>query len=122
MVAGEQNACSPVGPVAAGATNAVERILVAVSLLPITPLVVRVHADWLSGRPRRLRLADVDVPILAIERVRDESSAYPAASGPRTTFGVRTPTGRLVLTFEHRPRRWLIEELDPEHPSLGRAA
>lgn len=92
------------------------------SLVSITPLEVRVHADRLSGRPRRLQLAGEMVPIVAVEHVRDETAAYPAASGPRTTFGVRTPTSRLVLTFEHRRRRWLIEGLDPEQPPLERAA
>ncbi len=92
------------------------------SLVQITPLEVRVHADWLSGRPRRMRLAGEDVPIVAVERVRDESSAYPAARGPRTTFKVRTPTNRLVLAFEHRGRRWLIEGLDSEVPALAPAA
>ena len=92
------------------------------SLVRITPLEVRVHADWLSGRPRRLRLAGEDVPILAVERVRDESSAYPVATGPRTTYGVLTPTNRLTLTYEHRRHRWLIEGLDPEHAPLEQAA
>ena len=92
------------------------------SLVQITPLEVRVRADWLSGRPRRLRLAGEDVPIVAVEEVRDESSAYPAERGPRTTFKVRTPTSRLVLSFEHRRRRWLIEGLDLEQPALAPAA
>ncbi len=92
------------------------------SLVQITPLEVRVRTDWLSGRPRRMRLAGEDVPIVAVEQVRDESSAYPAARGPRTTFKVRTPTNRLVLSFEHRRRRWLIEGLDPEQPALAPAA
>ncbi len=92
------------------------------SLVQITPLEVRVRADWLSGRPRRLRLAGEDVPIVSVEQVRDESSAYPAERGPRTTFKVRTPTNRLVLAFEHRRRRWLIEGLDPELPALAPAA
>jgi hypothetical protein len=92
------------------------------SLVNITPLEIRVRADWVSGRPRRLRLAGEDVPILDVEQVRDESSAYPAARGPRTTFKVRTPTNRLILAFEHRRRRWLIEGLDPEHPAPALAA
>ena len=92
------------------------------SVVQITPLEVRVHTDWLSGRPRRLRLAGEDVPILAVDRVRDESSAYPAAIGPRTRFDVRTATSRLVLTHEHRRGRWVVEGLDPEILPLEQAA
>jgi hypothetical protein len=44
--------------------------------------------------------------------VRDESSAYPAITGPRTVFEVDTPSLRISLTFQHRSRRWAIEGLD----------
>ncbi|MGZ3585945.1 MAG: hypothetical protein ACXWPO_03490 [Candidatus Limnocylindrales bacterium] len=88
----------------------------------VTPLPVRVRCDWPSGRPKRLRLGDQDVPVLAVARVREESSAYHAARGPLTSFEVVTPATRLVLTFEHRGRRWLVEALDPDGLPLERAA
>jgi hypothetical protein len=44
--------------------------------------------------------------------VRDERSAYPAITGPRTVFEVDTPTLRVALTFQHRSRRWTIDGLE----------
>ncbi|HMJ79878.1 MAG TPA: hypothetical protein VK592_02405 [Candidatus Dormibacteraeota bacterium] len=91
------------------------------ALVQVTPLPVRVRSDLITGRPRQVRLGDRDLPVVAVQRVREERSAYPRASGPRTTFEVVTATSRLVLRFEHRGRRWLIEGLDPdwETPSLA---
>ena len=59
------------------------------SLVQITPLEVRVHADWLSGRPRRMRLAGEDVPIVAVEQVRDESIRLPRR--PRSAYHLQGP-------------------------------
>jgi hypothetical protein len=91
------------------------------AMVSVTPTEVRVRCGWLDGRPRRVQLDREEVPVLAIEQVRHERAAYPAARGPRTVFDVRTPDARLRLSFEHRRRRWLLEALDAIEP-LARAA
>ncbi len=92
------------------------------AMVRITPTVIAVDCDPFTGRPRRVRVgADVQ-PIVRIERVRDESAAYPVAAGPRTLFDIRTPAARLRLAFEHRSRRWLVEGLDTEPEMLAAVA
>jgi hypothetical protein len=92
------------------------------AMVRITPMEVRVRCDWFDGRPRTIRMADSSVPVVRVERIRDESRGYPAALGPRTIFEVRTPDTRFALTYQHRRRRWVIEGIDPELQALGRAA
>lgn len=82
------------------------------TMVRITPLEVSVSCNWFDGRPRRVRLGRDDQPVLAIERLREESAAYPTAIGPRTLFQVRTPASRLALAYRHRDGRWLVEALD----------
>jgi hypothetical protein len=82
------------------------------AMIRVEPVEVRVRTDWLHGRPREIRLGDHTIPVTAVAAVRRETSAYPAAIGPRTTFEVDTPEARLALTFRHRGRRWLLEGLD----------
>jgi hypothetical protein len=91
------------------------------AMVRVTPTQVQVRCGWFDGRPRSIRVADEDVPVVRIEQVRDESAAYPAAQGPRTIFDVRTPDARLRLSFEHRRRRWLLEALETDE-KLARAA
>jgi hypothetical protein len=91
------------------------------AMVRVTPTQVHVRCGWFDGRPRSIRVADEDVPVVRIEQVRDESAAYPAAQGPRTIFDVRTPDARLRLSFEHRRRRWLLEALETDE-KLARAA
>jgi hypothetical protein len=79
-----------------------------------------VRCDPFSGTPRAVRLGDEHVPVLSIERIREESAAYPAEIGPRTLFVVRTPRTRLRLTFEHRSRRWSVDQVSA--PQETRAA
>jgi len=78
-----------------------------------------VSCDPFSGSPRSVRIADELIPIIAIERIREESAAYPVETGPRTLFVVRTPRTRLRLTFEHRSRRWSVEPVEPHGASLA---
>lgn len=85
----------------------------------VEPVEVRVRTDWLSGRPREIHWGERTMQVTAIAAVRRETAAYPAETGPQTTFEVDTPGVRLVLTFRHRGRRWLVEGLDPE---IARAA
>jgi hypothetical protein len=69
-----------------------------------------VTCDPFDGRPRTVRVGGVVASVLTIERIRDETAAYPVERGPRTVFEVRTPQGRLRLCFLHRTRRWTVED------------
>lgn len=91
------------------------------AMVRITPVPVTVQWDARSGRPRRMRIGDDEVPVLDVRSVRDASRAYPAARGPYVSFEVVTPRSRLILTYERRLRRWLVEALDP-NGAVGRAA
>jgi hypothetical protein len=73
---------------------------------------VSVACDPFTGRPRTVRIGEDQEPVLAIERVREESAAYPLETGPRTFFVVRTPHRRFQLTFEHRSRRWRVDGME----------
>jgi hypothetical protein len=89
--------------------------------LSITPMQVEVTCDPFDGRPRSVRVGARRLPIVAVASVRQEASAYPLATGPRTLFEVETPESRLTLSFHHRHRRWVVEGLDPDLPT-SRAA
>lgn len=92
------------------------------AMVRVTPTEIVVGCDPFTGRPRSVRMGADLMPVLAIERVRDESAAYPIAVGPRTVFEVRTPDNRIRLAFQHRTRRWLVEGLDPAPDQLPVAA
>jgi hypothetical protein len=77
-----------------------------------TSETLSVACDPFTGRPKSVRMGDDQEPVLAIERVREESAAYPLATGPRTFFVVRTPHKRFRLTFQHRSRRWLVDGIE----------
>lgn len=80
---------------------------------------VSVVCDPFTGRPRTVRIGGDHIPVIAIERVREESAAYPRAIGPRTQFLVRTSHNRLKLTFEHRSRRWLVDGVESRREALA---
>lgn len=92
------------------------------AMVRITPTEVAVGCDPFSGRPRTVRMGSQMMPVARIERVRDETAAYPAALGPRTIFDVRTEANKLRLAFRHRSRRWVVEALDTEPEVLALAA
>ncbi|CAN5834742.1 hypothetical protein BH20CHL5_BH20CHL5_14560 [soil metagenome] len=92
------------------------------AMVRITPTEIAVGCDPFTGRPRSVRMGADLQRVVRIERVRDESAAYPVAVGPRTLFDIRTPAARLRLAFEHRSRRWLIEGLDTEPEMLAAVA
>jgi hypothetical protein len=91
------------------------------AFVSIVPAPVRVRCDG-HGRPREIRVGGERLPVTAIEVVRDETAAYPADRGPRTSFVVRTGTWRLRLVCHHRDGRWLVEALDPRPTALAAAA
>ena len=82
------------------------------AMIRVEPVEVRVRADWFDGRPRELTLNGRRLRVLDVVGVRDESSAFPVVTGPRTLFEVETADARMTLVFRHRSRRWTLEELD----------
>ena len=84
------------------------------AFIRVEPVQVQVRTDWLTGRPREITWGTERLPVTRLAVVRDETSAYPVISGPRTLFEVDTPRARLSLTFQHRSRRWTVTGLDDE--------
>ena len=82
------------------------------AIVRVTPTQVEVSCGLFDGRPRSIRLANERVPVIKIDQIRDEISAYPAGRGPRRIFDVRTPDAHLRLAYERRRRRWLLEGLE----------
>ena len=82
------------------------------AMIRVAPVDVQVRTDWFNGTPREITWGAERLPITRVVAVRDERSAYPAITGPRTLFEVDTPSTRLALTYRHRSRRWTIEGLD----------
>lgn len=95
------------------------------SMIRVSPLQVEVRCNWFDGRPRAVRIASEDLPVLAVTRIREEAAAYRSDVGPRTCFEVTTRAARLALVFRHRDRRWLVEGVEParaEDEETGRLA
>ncbi len=82
------------------------------AFIRVEPVPVNVRTDWFSGRPREITWGAERLPITQLSSVREESSAYPVITGPRTLFEVETPRARLALTYQHRSRRWTVTGLD----------
>ena len=92
------------------------------TMVNVTPVQVSVRCDPFTGTPRSVRAAGDQLDVLEVERVRDESKAYPIGEGPRTLFVVRTGSARLRLSFAHRDRRWSVVGVDPMSEILPAAA
>ena len=84
------------------------------AMVRVEPVEVRVRADWFDGRPREVTLAGRRLRVLEVLGVRDESSAFPVVTGPRTLFEIETAGARMRLAFRHRSRKWTLEELDQQ--------
>jgi hypothetical protein len=82
------------------------------AMVRVAPVTVQVRTDWFNGTPREITWGADHLPVTRLVAVRDERSAYPAITGPRTLFEVDTPSFRLALTYLHRSRRWTIDGLD----------
>ncbi len=82
------------------------------ALTRVEPVPVRVRTGWFDGRPREITWGDERLPVTLVAAVRDETSAYPAAVGPRIVFEVETPAARLALSYRPRGRRWAVEAID----------
>jgi hypothetical protein len=85
-------------------------------MLRVEPTAVHVKTDWFDGRPREITWADERLPITSHTLVREERSAYPVATGPRSFFEVQTARARFQLTYQHRRCRWLVEAADQVEP------
>ena len=81
-----------------------------------------VTVDTATGRPREIRTDGQRLAVSALESVRDETSAYPLDSGPRTVFVVRAAGRRFRLVHELDDRRWTIEDLGVHAAALAHAA
>jgi hypothetical protein len=88
------------------------------AMVRVAPVHVQVRTNRFTGLPREITWGEDRIRVTRLIAMRDERSAYPAITGPRTVFEVDTPTLRLALTFAHRSRRWTIDALD----GLDRAA
>ena len=82
------------------------------AMIRVAPVKVQVRTDWLSGTPKEITWGDDRLPVTRLVAIRDERSAYPAITGPRTLFEVATSVARFTLSYRHRTRRWTIESLD----------
>ncbi len=87
------------------------------AMVRVAPVKVQVRTDWFSGTPREITWGEEHLTVTRLVAVRDEQSAYPAITGPRTLFEVDTPGLRVALTFQHRSRRWTIDGLDELAPA-----
>jgi hypothetical protein len=82
------------------------------TMMRMDPIPVDVRTNWFDGRPREVQWGDERLRVTAVAAVRDERSAYPVGTGPRTLFEVETSKARLALSFTHRTRAWAVEGLD----------
>ena len=87
------------------------------AMIRVAPVKVQVRTDWLSGTPREITWGEDRLQVTRLISVRDERSAFPAITGPRTLFEVDTPGARLALTYLHRSKRWTIDGLDDLAPA-----
>ena len=87
------------------------------AMVRVAPVKVQVRTDWFNGTPREITWGEEHLTVTSLVAVRDERSAYPAITGPRTLFEVDTPGLRVALTYQHRSRRWTIDGLDELVPA-----
>ena len=85
------------------------------ALVKISPAhEARVTWDRAADRPTAVHFAGRHLRVLELDAIRDERSAYPAESGPRVTYLLRTDDGgRASLVYDDRARRWYLEALEP---------
>ena len=87
------------------------------AMIRVAPVKVQVRTDWLSGTPKEITWGEDRLPVTRLVAIRDERSAYPAITGPRTLFEVDTPGARLALPYLHRSKRWTIDGMDELAPA-----
>lgn len=74
------------------------------------------------GRPREIRQWGQRLIVSSLDRVRDETAAYPLGSEPRTVFVVTASGERFRLVHLLRHRRWTVEHLGAALSDLERVA
>jgi hypothetical protein len=82
------------------------------AMVRVAPVTVQVRTSRFNGLPTEITWGSERLRVTRLVAVRDERSAYPAITGPRTVFEVDTPRLRVALTFQHRSRRWTIDGLE----------
>jgi len=82
------------------------------AMIRVDPVAVNVRTGWFDGAPREITWGEEILPVTALSVIRDETSAYPVATGPRILFEVETPGGRVALSYRPRGRRWTVEGID----------
>jgi hypothetical protein len=87
------------------------------AMIRVESTAVQVRTDWFNGHPRAVTWRDETLPITRVSAVRQEASAYPVVTGPRTLFEVTTPRARLSLSYRHRSRRWTVEAMEATDPT-----
>ena len=85
------------------------------AMIRVAPVDVQVRTDWFNGLPREITWGAERLPITRVVAVRDERSAYPAITGPRTLFEVDTAAYRLALDLPPP-----LAPLDYRGPGRGR--
>ncbi len=83
------------------------------AMMRVESAPVRVRTGWFDGRPREVIWRGEALPVTGLSAVRDETSAYRVATGPRIVFEVDTPRARLALSYRPRGRRWTVEAVEP---------
>jgi hypothetical protein len=82
------------------------------AMIRVEPVAVRVRTGWFDGQPREITWGSEVLLVTGLAAVRDETSAYPVATGPRILYEVDTPGGRVALSYRPRGRRWMVEAID----------
>jgi hypothetical protein len=82
------------------------------AMIAVEPTQVEVETGWFDLRPRRIRWGAERLPVTGLSVLRDETQAYPVATGPRIRFEVETPKARFALTYRPRGRRWTLDGID----------
>ncbi len=88
----------------------------------LIPAASSVSVDAATGRPREIRTEGRRRSVTALESVRDETSAYPLQTGPRTVFVVRADDHRYRLIHRLDDRSWTIEDLGGWRAALAQVA
>ena len=84
------------------------------AMIRVQPVDVQVRTGWLDGVPKEITWGTERLPIHRLVAIREQRSAYPVVTGPRTVFEVDAGALRLSLSYRHRSRRWTIEGLDED--------
>ena len=81
------------------------------ALVHVRPVEAHLRWDRSANRPSEVRWGTDHHRVIALDSVRDERAAYPAARGPRLTLVLRTDDGgRASVAYDGR--RWILEAVE----------